>query len=185
MKTIQGKGVIMAKVRKMLGKADSPYIVSLMRLIETQSKKTIVKWCNDYAKEYILPIYEKDYPEDSRLSNALNATNEWLEGKIKLADAKKIIKEAQIAAREAEGNPAAQAAARAIGATTTTINTVTSSLGLAFYGAAAVAYSSVGVNETDEVYDEIAARECKKIEEALSKVAIIDEPNPAKMNWYC
>ena len=48
-----------------------------------------------------------------------------------------------------------------------------------------MAYSSVGVNETDEVYDEIAARECKKIEEALSKVAIIDEPNPAKINWYC
>ena len=29
----------MAKLRKMLGTAESPYIVSLMRLIETQSKK--------------------------------------------------------------------------------------------------------------------------------------------------
>ena len=70
----------MAKVRKMLGKADSPYIVSLMRLIETQSKNTIVKWCNEYAREHILPIYEKDYPEDIRLKNALNAVDEWLEG---------------------------------------------------------------------------------------------------------
>lgn len=43
----------MAKVRKMLGKADSPYIVSLMRLIETQSKNTIVKWCNKYAPLHI------------------------------------------------------------------------------------------------------------------------------------
>ncbi|MGG7078598.1 putative immunity protein [Clostridium sardiniense] len=175
----------MAKVRKMIGKADSPYIVSLMRLIETQSKNTIVKWCNEYAREHILPIYEKDYPEDSRLKNALNASNEWLEGNMKLIEAKKIIKEAQIAAREAEGNPAAQAAARAIGATTATINTVTSSLGLAFYGAAAIAYSSIGVNEKAEVYDEIATRECKKMEEALRKVAIIDEPNPAKINWNC
>lgn len=41
------KGDIMAKLRKMLGKADSPYIVSLMSLIETQSKNTIVKWCNE------------------------------------------------------------------------------------------------------------------------------------------
>ncbi|WP_010296697.1 putative immunity protein [Clostridium senegalense] len=146
----------MAKVRKMLGKADSPYIVSLMRLIETQSKNTIIKWCN-----------------------------EWLEGNMKLIEAKKIIKEAQIAAREAEGNPAAQAAARAIGATTATINTLTSSLGLAFYGAAAIAYSSIGVNENVEVYDEIAARECKNMENALRKVAIIDEPNPAKINWNC
>lgn len=175
----------MAKLRKMLGKADSPYIISLMKLIETQSKNTIVKWCNEYARENILPIYEKDYPEDYRLRNVLNATSEWLDGKIKLAEAKKIIKEAQVAAREAEVNPAAQAAARAIAATTTTINTVTSSLGLAFYGAAAVAYSSVGVNENEDVYDEIAARECKKIEEALEKIAIKDEANPAKINWYC
>lgn len=175
----------MAKVRKMLGKADSPYIVSLMRLIETQSKNTIVKWCNEYAREHILPIYEKDYPNDSRLKNALNASNEWLEGSMKLIDAKKIIKEAQIAAREAEGNPAAQAAARAIGATTATINTVTSSLGLAFYGAAAIAYSSIGVNEKVEVYDKIAARECKNMEEALCKASVIDEPNPVKINWNC
>lgn len=175
----------MAKVRKMLGKADSPYIISLMKLIETQSKNTIVKWCNEYARENILPIYEKDYLKDYRLRNALNATSEWLDGKIKLAEAKKIIKEAQVAAREVEGNPAAQAAARAIAATTTTINTVTSSLGLVFYGSAAIAYSSVGVNENEEVYEEIAARECKKIEEALEKIAIKDETNPAKIKWYC
>lgn len=175
----------MAKLRKMLGKADSPYIVSLMRVIETQSKATIVKWCNEYVIKHILPIYEKDYPEDSRLKNALNACNEWLEGNMKLAEAKKIIKEAQIAAREAEGNHAAQAAARAIGATTGTINTVTSSLGLAFYGSAAVAYSTIGGNEMDEVYDEIAAKECKKMEDSLREVAIIDEPNPAKINWNC
>ncbi len=175
----------MSKVRKMLGKADSPYIISLMRLIETQNKNTIIKWCNEYAREHILPIYKNVYPDDYRLENALKAVYEWLKGNIKLAEAKKIIKEAQIAAREAEGNPAAQAAARAIAATTTTINTITSSLGLAFYGSAAIAYSLVGVNDSDEIYDEIAARECEKMEEALREVAIIDEPNPAEINWYC
>lgn len=175
----------MTKLRKILGKADSPYIISLMRLIETQNKSTIVIWCNEYAREHILPIYREYYPDDFRLVNALNAVNEWLEGNIKLTEAKKIVREAQIAAREADKNPASQAAARAIAATTATINTITSSLGLAFYGSAAVAYSSVGVNENEEVYDEIAARECEKMEEALREVAIIDEPNPAKINWYC
>lgn len=175
----------MAKLRKTLGKAESPYIISLMELIETQSKKTIVKWCNDYAEQYILSVYEKAYPEDLRLRNALKAVNSWLEGNLKLIDAKKYVKEAQIAAREVEDNPAAEAAARAIGATTTTINTLTSSLGLAFYGAAAIAYSTVGVYEKDEIYEKIAERECRKMEEALRKVAIIDEPNPAKINWNC
>lgn len=102
-----------------------------------------------------------------RLKAALNAVNEWLEGSMKLMEAKKIIKEVQIAA------------------TTTTINTVTSSLGLAFYGAAAIAYASIGVEEKGEVYDEIAARECEKMENALRQVIIIDEPNPAKINWNC
>lgn len=97
----------MAKIRKMIGKVDSPEIVSLMKLIETQSKPTIVRWCNEYAREHVLPIYEKDYPEDERLKNALNAINEWLDGTIKLVEAKKIVKEAQMAAREAEGNPSA------------------------------------------------------------------------------
>lgn len=175
----------MAKVRKMIGKADSEGIISLMGLIETQSKNTIVKWCNDYAREHVLPIYEKDYPEDKRLINALDAIIGWLEGNIKLVDAKKIIKEVQIAAREVEGNHSAQAAARAIGATTGTISTVTSSLGLAFYGAAAIAYSTIGVNGAPEVYDEIAASECEKMEEALRKVAVINEPNPVKIKWHC
>lgn len=175
----------MAKVRKMIGKVDSPCVVSLMKLIETQSKKTIVKWCNEYAREYILPIYKKEYPNDERLKNSLNAVDDWLDGNLKLVEAKRIIKEAQIAAREAEGSHTAQAAARAIGATTTTINTVTSSLGLVFYGAAAIAYSSVGINSSEEVYDQIAEKFCKDIEEALRKIAIIDEPNKAKIKWNC
>ncbi|MDV4151971.1 hypothetical protein R0131_14175 [Clostridium sp. AL.422] len=103
---------------------------------------------------------------------------------MKLTDAKKIVKEVQIAAREADRNPASQAAARAIAATTSTINSLSSSLGLAFYGSAAIAYSFIGVNGNDEVYDEIAARECKNMEEALREIAIIDEPNPAKIKWY-
>lgn len=175
----------MAKVRKMLGKSDSPYIISLMELIETQSKKTIVKWCNEYAREHILPIYEKAYPEDFRLNNALNAVDEWLDGSMKLIEAKKFVKEAQMVGREVENNPAAEAAARAIGATTATINTITSSLGLAFYGAAAIAYSTIGVNEKAEVYEKIAEEECKNMEEALRKIAVMDEPNPAKINWNC
>lgn len=56
-------------------------------------------------------------------------------------------------------------------------------MGLGFYGAAAIAYSSVGINETNQVYDEIAAKECRKMEEALRKIAIVDDPNPAKINW--
>lgn len=176
----------MPKLRKMLGKADSPYIVSLMRLIETQSKATIANWCMDYAEAHILPIFEKECPGDSRPHMALHASRQWFEGKVKLPEVKRIIlDECHAAARELEGKPAAQAAARAIGQATACFHTPTHSLGLAFYGAAAIAYDRVGLNEKPAVYDQIAAEECAKMEAALRAVAVENEPNPAKISWGC
>lgn len=176
----------MAKPRKMLGAADSPYIVSLMRLIETQSKTTLANFSIDYAEEYMIPIYLKTYPEDTRLQETLDAARAWLAGEVKLPFVKNLIlNSAHAAAREAEEHPAAQAAARSVGQAAATIHAPTHSLGLAFYGAAAVAYDRVGVNESSEVYDAIAAEECAKIEAALRSIAVENEPNPAKINWNC
>lgn len=175
----------MAKLRKMLGSADSPYIVSLMRVIETQSKTTITKWCVDYAEEHILPIYESAYVGDFRARNALKASRDYIEGKMKLADAKKLLREATAAAREAEENPIAQAAARAVAQAAATINTSTNSLALAFYGSAAIAYTRVGTLEKADIYDQIATEECGKMEEALRSIAVENEENPAKINWNC
>ncbi len=175
----------MAKLRKMLGSANSPYIVSLMGLIETQSKATIASWCLGYAEQNILPIYQKSCPDDLRPKNALAAAREWLNGAIKLPAAKKIILDCHAAAKELEGNPAAQAAARAIGQAASVIHVPTHSLGMCFYGAAAVAYDRVGLKETAAAYDQIAAKECAKMEAALRCIAIENEPNPAKINWRC
>lgn len=173
------------KPRKTLGKADSPYIISLMRLIETQSKATIANWCIGYAEEHILPIYEAAYPGDTRPRDALSAARDWFAGKIKLPEAKRFILAAHGAAREAEENPAAQAAARAVGQAASIIHVPSHSLGLAFYGAAAVAYARVGTGERPEVYEEIAAGECARMEEALRSVAVPNEEHPAKVKWHC
>lgn len=104
----------MANYRKMLS-VNAPYLQSLMQLIETQSKETLFHWCIAYAEEQILPIYEKQYPRDKRPRDALTAAQHWLDGKIKLPEAKKHILACHLAAREAENNPAAQAAARMVG----------------------------------------------------------------------
>lgn len=175
----------MPKVRKMLGKADSPSIVSLMRLIETQSKVTIARWCLDYTRKEILPIYEYECPGDPRAVKALDAADCWLTGELKLPEVKRLILEAHTAAREAEENPAAQAAVRAVGQAASVVHVATHSLGMAFYGAAAIAYSRVGIGEAPEVYDKIAAEECTKMEAALRAIAVENEPKPAKINWKC
>ena len=175
----------MAKLRKMLGAADSPYILSLMSLIETQSKTTIGDWCVDYAEKYILNIYEKAFPEDDRLRLAVEAYRSYRKGELKLPELKKAAALTVQAAKEAEKNPAAQAAARTIGEAIGAVYTPTHSLGLAFYGAAAIAYDRVGLEEKPEVYDQIAAQECAKMEEALRACMVENEKNPAKIKWYC
>ena len=176
----------MPKLRKMLGGADSPYIVSLMRLIETQSKATIATWCLDYTETNILPIFERRCPDDGRPRMALEASRDWFEGRNKLSEVKSIIlNQCHAAARELEADPAAQAAARACGQAAACFHTPTHSLGLAFYGAAAIAYDRAGTGESAEVYDRIAAEECAKMEAALRAIAVEDEPNPAKIKWNC
>ena len=174
------------KARKMLGDWQSPYIRSLMELIETQSKITIAGWCLDYTEENILPIYEKTFPDDSRPRSALNAARDWFAGKVKLPEVKHIIlNECHAAAREAENHPAAQAAARACGQSASCAHTPTHSLGMAFYGFAAIAYDRVGINESSEVYEKIAAEECAKMYAALHKIMVPNEPNPARIKWNC
>lgn len=175
----------MPKARKMLSDWDAPYIQSLVKLIETQSKATLAIWAVDYAERVLLPLWSKYYPDDFRPQNALNAAREWLSGAIKLPQAKTVILECHAAAREADGNPVAQAAARAIGQSASTIHSARHCIGLALYGAIAVAYDTLGTNAPWEQLEQCAADECGPMLDALRTAAVENEPNPAKIDWKC
>lgn len=176
----------MKKLRKMLGNYDDEHIMKLMALIETQSKETIAKWCLDYAERVILPIYIKYYPNDNRPKMALDASRDWFNGLKKLPEVKNIIlNECHQAAREAENNPAAQAAARTLGQAAACFHTPTHSLGLAFYGGAAVAYDSLGFDATLGEYEKVAREEVLKMTDELKKTAVKNELNRAKIKWNC
>ena len=174
------------KLRKMLGDVYAPSCVELRNLIDTQSKDTIRMWCLTYAEDKILPIFEKHCPGDDRPRNAVNAAHEYLDGKVKFPVVKNIIlNECHAAARELDANPTAQAAARAVGQGSAVVHTLTHSLGLYFYAAAAVAYDRIGLDATDEAYAVIAEEVCRDYTDALKAVAVEDEPNPAKLKWNC
>jgi len=175
----------MPKARKMLSDWNAPYIQALMKLIETQSKSTLAHWAVDYAEQSILPLWNKHYPEDQRPQNALHAAREWLSGSIKLPQAKTSILECHAAAREADTNPVAQAAARAIGQCASTIHSARHCIGLALYGALAVAYDTLGKNASWKALEQCAADECWRMLDALQSVSVEDEPNPAKIVWKC
>jgi len=174
------------KLRKMLGDVHSPSCVTLRELIDTQNKDTIRKWCLSYATDRILPIFEKYCPGDDRPRNAVNTAYDYLDGKVKFTIVKNIIlNDCHQAARELGLNPTAQAAARAVGQGSAVVHTLTHSLGLFFYAAAAVAYDRVGLDATEEVYAEIAEEVCLDYMAALRAVAVENEPNPAKLKWNC
>ena len=170
----------------MLGDVYAPSCVELRNLIDSQSKDTIRAWCLDYAETKILPIFEKHCPSDSRPRNAVNAAHDYLGGKVKFPIVKNIIlNECHAAARELDANPTAQAAARSVGQSSAVVHTLTHSLGLYFYAAAAIAYDRIGLEASDAAYAAIAEEVCLDYMNALRTVAIENEPNPAKLKWNC
>jgi hypothetical protein len=176
----------MPKLRKMLGNdMNAPYLVSLMSLIETQSKETIARWCIGYAEEKILPIYEADFPDDMRPRKALETAVAFLDGKVKLPKVKMCINETRQAAKDCGKNLIADISARSIATVASSVHTPTGSLSLALYGALAVAYKDLGLDKTESEYESYAAAECEKMEKALRMIAVENEPNPAKINWNC
>lgn len=176
---------MMKKYRKMLSNWQAAPIQTLMRLIETQSKETLVNWAVGYAEANFLPIYAKQFPEDQRPQFALEYARMWLRKEVKLPEAKQHILACHAAASEAENAPAAQAAARAIGQAASSIHSATHSLGLALYGGVAVAYDHLGMDAPWEEHEAFALKECEKMLSALQAVAVPGEPNPAKVKWFC
>ncbi len=175
----------MPQARKMLNDWNAPYIQSLVKLIKTQSKTTLVHWAVDYSEIVILPLWSKYIPNDKRPQNALIAAREWILGSIKLPQAKAAILECHASARAAGDDPVAQAAARAIGQCASTIHSARHCIGLALYGALAVAYDRLGTDAAWEQIEQCAAQECGRMEAALRDLAIENEPNSAKIDWKC
>jgi hypothetical protein len=174
------------KPRKTLGALNAPFVAALKNLIDTQSKDTIRKWCLGYAEDRVLPIFEKRCPDDNRPRSAINAAREYLDGKVNFPAVKNIIlNECHAAARELDVDPAAQAAARAVGQGSAVVHVLTHSLGLYFYAAAAIAYDSVGLDADDDTYAAIAEKVCLDYTAALCAVAVENELNPAKLRWNC
>ena len=76
-------------------------------------QRSLAFWAADCA-ERVLPCFEKEYPEDDRPRQAIDAARAWALGEIKVGEARAAALASHAAARSAD-NPAARAAARAAG----------------------------------------------------------------------
>lgn len=175
----------MSKTRKMLSNWDIPCIQSFVNLIKMQTKPTLATWALEYAQQYILPLWSKYYTDDLRPQNALNAAWKWLLGTIKLPEVKTAILQCHKAALEADKNPAAQAAARAIGQSASTIHSARHCIGFIQYGTMAIVYDILGTKANWGEIARCADTEYRRMSDTLRAIALKNSPNPTKINRKC
>jgi hypothetical protein len=84
-----------------------------------------------------------------------------------------------------KGNPAAQAAARAIVQSASTMHLAGHCIALPLYGAVSAAYDELGASAPWEQVEKKAADESFKMFKALVNISVEYELNPAKINWKC
>jgi len=175
------------KPRKILGNPDSPYVDRLKNLISTQSRHTVLQWAIDYVSKTMLPIFEASFPDDSRPRVALEAAAGFISDdrpaeEIK-ADLQARVLDCHASARAAESVPAAQAAARACAQASSSPYELGHTLAIAFYGAAAQAYNSVGTGADAATYEKLAEAEITRQCDFFDSMAVANEPNPTGIEW--
>lgn len=171
------------KLRKTLLRPKDELIQTLKKQIQSQSKETLLDWCLFYAKEIVIPLYEREVPGDRTPQEAYEAARSWQRGKMKLPAVRKRILACHEKARELEDDPIAQAAARAVAQASSTIHAPGHCLGFVFYAVAALSYDELGLDASEEDYDKEAKKHGQKMLMALEKIAVEDEKYPVKINW--
>jgi len=176
-------------MKKLLVTRESPSVQPIMALIEKQKHKTLVMWVIDCA-ERVLGIFEERHPDDSRPREALEAARAWARGEIKMPVAKKAAHAAHNAATAVADDPAACAAARAMGHVVGTVHVETHAMGLVMYGITAFVYASEPKNadqiiakELDWLYDRLLywEKNIDKVDTPWACFLMREGPNKEKL----
>ncbi len=91
--------------------------------------------------------FEKNYPEDARPREAIEAGRAWVREDIKKIEARKFAIASHAAARDAEQNPESQAAARSAGHTAATAHVARHSFAASTYAVSSIRDASTSDNE--------------------------------------
>ncbi|HHU18599.1 MAG: putative immunity protein [Anaerovoracaceae bacterium] len=119
------------KKNKVLFSRESECLQGLKTLIEQQKHRTLVMWALDCAK-VPLAQFEEKYPYEVRPRMALELSEAWSRGKIKMPAAKRAILDAHAVAKEIDDSVYG-ALCHAIGHAGATVHVETHALGLPFY----------------------------------------------------
>lgn len=109
-----------------------------MTKTDAEEHSLLTLWAAECA-DHVLYLFEKDRPEDDRPRKAIEAARAWVNGELKMSEARRFAFAAHAAAHDAS-NPNATAAARAAGHAAATTHVP----GHAKYAAS---YALKGINE--------------------------------------
>lgn len=148
-------------MKKLLITRESACLQPIRELIEQQKHRTLVLW-NIECAERVLPIFEERYPQDARPREAIEAARAWAHGDMKMPAAKKAAHAAHNAATAVAEDPAACAAARAMGHVVGTVHVETHAMGFVMYAITAFIYAA---EQKDA--DDVIAKECNWLHDRL------------------
>jgi hypothetical protein len=109
----------------------------IAKLVNETDHKTLAIWAADCA-EQVLPYFEKNFPEDRRPREAINAGRAWVRGEIKMVDARKAAFASHAAARNAGEIITARSAARSAGHAAATAHVPSHAIYAAAYAITAI-----------------------------------------------
>jgi len=115
-------------------------------LVKKSDHKILATWAADCA-DRVLHHFEKNYPEDMRPREAIEAGRAWVREDIKMIDARKFAIASHAAARDAEQDPESQAAARSAGHAAATAHVARHAFAASTYAVSAIRDSSTTDNE--------------------------------------
>ena len=174
-----------SRPRKILGTHDAPYFDELKELISSQSRDTLLTWVIDFVEKTVLPIYEtRTEARDDRPRAAItDARRARLYQDFSARYIKPKVMLAHQAAREAEDDPATQAAARTVAFASSCVYELGHTLAVAYYGAAAYAYDKLGVDANPEDLEALAKEYVVMYTQALAAIAETEVEEPSAIDW--
>jgi len=116
----------------------------MSELVAKADKQILIRWASECA-ERVLHYYEELYPNDRRPHLALKSFKDYLNGKIRFKEFRKLILETHRIARETENLPA-RFAVRAVAQAVSVGHVKEHALGTAWYAAKAVFFKSRGTS---------------------------------------
>ena len=139
------------KKNKILFSRDSTDLQDLLKLMRKQKHRTLVMWSLECSSDAVNTLIS-NYPNDTRIKEAITLCTLWSQGKVKMPIAKKALLGAHALAKDIT-DKSDIALCHAVGQACATIHVETHAIGLPIYELTSIVYK-YGINNCENKIEE-------------------------------